>query len=296
MMPRPPLSSTTVCYPLSVAPGFTLERALQGFARAGLHLAEIVAIPGYCEHLKPDRIGDNEIEETRKLLKKYELTPVAVNVAADLTTPEGVAFLADAMRVAHALGVSTVVTGVEQTETEQGAARFRELVPSIIDLAERYEVVVAFETHGGLVTTGTAGVQLLKEIGSECLKLTYDMANIVYYAGIPPQDDLAQMGHDIGRYIAHVHLKDKENMKLRDYNFPPFGMGILDFESVLQLLYQGGYRGAMTLEVELDGKPASPDLVDDALIQSYSYLQQFWTNSSGQARSTSAATTGKSHV
>lgn len=278
MMPRPPLSSTTVCYPLSVSPSFTLERALQGFASAGLHLAEIVAIPGYCEHLMPNRMGGGEIEEVMELLKKYSLSPVVINVAADLTTSEGVAFLGEAMSVARALGVNTVVAGVEQTETAEGEVRFRELLPSIISLADRYDVVVALETHGGLVTTGVQGVQLLKEIGSERLKLTYDMANIVYYAGILPNDDLLLMGHDIGRYVAHVHLKDKANMKLRDYDFPPFGMGILDFKSVLELLYKGGYRGAMTLEVELDGLPPSPEIVDRALIQSYDYLYQFWTN------------------
>jgi sugar phosphate isomerase/epimerase len=280
MMPRPPLSSTTVCYPLSVAPGFTLERALQGFASAGLQLAEIVAIPGYCEHLMPNRMGDGEIEEVRELLKKYSLSPVVINVAADLTTSEGVAFMGEAMRVARALGVNTIVAGIEQTETANGEARFRKLLPSIISLADRYDVVVALETHGGLVTTGVQGIQLLKEIGSERLKLTYDMANIVYHAGILPNDDLLQMGQDIGRYVAHVHLKDKANMKTRDYDFPPFGMGILDFKSVLELLYEGGYRGVMTLEVELDGQPPSPEIVDSALIQSYDYLYQFWTKSS----------------
>jgi sugar phosphate isomerase/epimerase len=84
------------------------------------------------------------------------------------------------------------------------------------------------------------------------------------------------MGDDIGRYVAHVHLKDKANMKLREYNFPVFGTGILDFNAVLHLLSEGGYRGPMTLEVELDGQPATPELVDEALAQSCAYLQQFW--------------------
>jgi len=45
------LCGTTVCYPLSVAPSFTLERALEGIAGVGLRAVELVAIPGYCEHL-----------------------------------------------------------------------------------------------------------------------------------------------------------------------------------------------------------------------------------------------------
>jgi sugar phosphate isomerase/epimerase len=261
-----------------VSPQFTLERALQGFAQANLQCAELVAIPGYCEHLMPDLMGQAEVDATRRLLDKYKIVPVVLNAAADLTMPEGVAFLGHAMRVAHALDIKVVVAGIEQTETGEGEARFRQLVPDIIALAERYDVVVALETHGGLINTGVEGVALLKEIGSERLKLTYDMANVLYYGGVLPADDLGLMKSDIGRYIAHVHLKDKANMELRDYDFPPFGTGILHFGPVLELLYAGGYRGVLTLEVELDGRPRSPELVDQALARSYEYLRQFWSN------------------
>lgn len=276
MIPRPLLSSTTVCYPLSVSPAFTLERALVGFAQAGLRYAELVAIPGYCPHLQPEQMGEPEIEAVRRLLQMYNLTPNVINVAANLTTAAGVEFLGQAMAVARALNVDRMVTHIEQTETKAGAAAFKALLPQIVTLAEQYQMVIALETHGGLINTGVEGVKLLRELDLDCLKLTYDMANVVYYGGVLPEDDLAQMGDDIGRYIAHVHLKDKANMKLREYNFPVFGTGILDFGRVLELLYQGGYRGPMTLEVELDGQPATPELVDEALAQSYDYLQQFW--------------------
>lgn len=53
------------------------------------------------------------------------------------------------------------------------------------------------------------------------------MANVVYYGGVLLEDDLAQMGDDIGRFIAHVYLKDKANMKLREYNSPFLGQAFL---------------------------------------------------------------------
>lgn len=280
-VPRPLLGATTVCYPLSVSPCFTLEQAFDGIARSGLNFVEMVAIPGYCEHLRPDQMGDSEIARVQHLLDQYGLSPSVINVAANLTTESGVEFLGHAMRIARALDVRTVVTAVEETESQAGAERFMGLVPVIDTLATRYDVVVALEIHGGLVTTGPGGVATLKEIGSERFKLTYDMANIVYYAGVRPEEDLAEMGQDIGRFIGHVHLKDKANMQLHDYDFPPFGTGILDFGTVLKLLYQGGYRGPMTLEVELDGKPESSKLVGESLVQSYHYLEQFWSD--GQA-------------
>ncbi len=276
MIPRPRLSSTTVCYPLSVSPRFTLARALEGFRGVGLACAELVAIPGYCPHLTPDAMDAAAIAQVQALLQQQGLETVALNVAADLTTPAGVAFLGHAMRVAQALGAGITVANVEQTATPEGEAGFRALVPTICNLAERYDQLLALEIHGGLIATGVQGVALLKELGADRLKLTYDMANVVYYGGVLPEEDLGRMGSDIGRYVAHVHLKDKANLELGDYDFPAFGSGILDFDRVLTLLHDGGYRGAMTLEVELDGKPETPEQVDTALAASHQYLERYW--------------------
>ena len=276
MLNPPELCSTTVCYPLSVSPSFSLARALESMARCGLSQVEIVAIPGYCPHIEPDRMNEQDVTALRALLDSHGLTAVAVNVAADLTTESGVAYLVETMRVAQALDVRTVVSHIEQAEDEAGAVRFENNVAEIARQAESHDVVVALETHGGLISTGQQGVSLLKRLGAERIKLTYDMANVVFYGGVRPEEDLAPLGADIGRYVAHVHLKDKANMQLRDYNFPTFGQGILDFGAVLNLLHAGGYRGPYSLEVELDGQPATPELVDASLAASKDYLQQFW--------------------
>lgn len=164
--------SVTVCYPLSVSPTFTLERALAGFARAGLRYAELVAIPGYCPHLQPDQMGEPEIDAVRRLLQQYNLTPNVINADANLTTEAGVEFLGQAMRVAGTLGVDRVVTHIEQTETEVGVASFRAFLPKIVALGEQDQMVIALETHGGLINTGTAGIKLLRELNLDCLKLT----------------------------------------------------------------------------------------------------------------------------
>ncbi|HJN47720.1 MAG TPA: sugar phosphate isomerase/epimerase family protein [Acidobacteriota bacterium] len=277
MVSQPPLSVTTVCYPLSVSPEFTVERAFEGISRAGLRLVEIVAIPGYCEHLQLEQMGDKQIEHVKRMLQEYGLTANVINVAADLTTQPGVDFLGEAMRVAYALSISTVVAGIEQANSDEKAADFKRLAPHIASLAEKFGVTVALEIHGGLINNGVEGARLLEELSLERIKLTYDMANVVYYGGVLPQDDLAMMGGDVGRFVAHVHLKDKANMELEDYNFPPFGRGILNFADVLNLLDKGGYEGPMTLEVELDGRPQSPEVVDQALIESCKFLAQFWT-------------------
>lgn len=275
-VPKPTLSGTTVCYPGSHSTELSLERALAGIAAVPLRYVELTAIPGYCDHLRPAEMGRAEIEALRCLLEEHDLTPLALNVAANLTTDAGVEMLVEGMRVAQALGARLVVTSAQETTSEDGLLRFLARAPRIASQAEMYGVTVALETHRGHINSGVRGAALLQRIGSEQIKLAYDTANVLNRGGVRPEDDLAQMGSDVGQFVAHVHLKDKATMTIGERVFPPFGEGVLDFGEVLHLLYAGGYRGPMSLEVELDGKPQSAQEVDDGLRKSLDYLEQFW--------------------
>lgn len=275
-VPKPTLSGTTVCYPDSHSTEFSLERALKGIAAAPLRFVELAAIPGYCDHIRPMEMGSAEIEALRRLLETHDLTPLALNVAADLTTDAGVETLVEGMRMTQALGARLVVTSAQATDSEEGLLRFLARAPRIASQAELHRVTVALETHRGHINSGVRGAALLKRIGSKWIKLAYDTANVLNRGGVRPEDDLTQMGSDVGQFVAHVHLKDKATMSIGERVFPPFGEGVLDFGEMLHLLYAGGYRGPMSLEVELDGKPQSAQEVDDGLRKSLDYLEQFW--------------------
>jgi len=275
-VPRPPLCGTTISYPLGMSPDLTLERALEGISKAGLHYVELAAIPGYCPHVDPTRMPEHEARRLATLCGQYNLAPRVLNAATDLTTDAGITILASALEFCQALGVQVLVTAVQNTDTEEGLASFMDRADSICLLAERHECVIALETHRGYVNSGVQGAKLLKSIGSEWLRINYDMANVYNRGGVLPHEDLLQLGGDIGALIAHVHLKDKGTWVQGDRSFPQFGKGILDFGRVLSLLHDGGYRGAMTLEVEIDGKGGT-QVIDRVLADSLSYLSQFWT-------------------
>lgn len=274
--PRPVLVGTTVCYPDSHAPEYSLERALAGIAAAGLRAVELTAIPGYCAHLAPAQMGPAEIEALQARLAHHDLQPLAVNAGTDPTTDAGVQLLAEAMRVAQALGAKVVVTSAQQTATEEGLAAFVARAPQIAQQAERYGVTVALETHRGHINSGVQGAALLRRLGLERLKLAYDTANVLNRGGVRPERDLAQMGADVGRYVGWVHLKDKATLTIGERIFPPFGEGVLDFGEMLRLLHEGGYRGPMSLEVELDGAPQSPEEVDEGILGSVGFLERYW--------------------
>ena len=270
------LCGTTVCYPTFASDQFPLPRALQGIAAAGLKYVELVSIPAYCYHLEPATMGDAEVAAMLSLLASFGLEAIAINAASNLTTDDGVSAFEHPMRVARDLGVGVLVTSVQQTETDDGLQGFVARAARLQTLAEQYNLVIALETHRGHVNSGVNGAALLRRLGADRIKITYDTANVLNRGSVLPEVDLAQMGADIGRYIAHVHLKDKTSMTIGERKFPAFGTGVLDLPASLALLSQGGYSGPLSLEVELDGEPESPEQVDEAIAASLRYLETLW--------------------
>lgn len=267
-------SGTTVCYPTVQGDAFTLAHALEGIRSAGLEYVELVSVPGYCEHFSPETMDGQAAAALREQVRSAGLIPVAANIAADLTTAAGVERLTQAIKLCPALGIDTVVTHIEQTETTDGAKAFMALAGKIVDAAEAFNVRLAIETHGGLCTTGRDGIRLVKDLQSKHVGVTYDTANVICWGGVLPEEDLASIADEIADRVFHIHLKDKANMNLREYVFPTFGEGVVDFRKVLEIISASGYAGYLSLEVELDGYPANAELVDSAIAVSRSYLQE----------------------
>jgi sugar phosphate isomerase/epimerase len=276
MMRRPVLGSTTVCYPKSVGAAFTLERALVGIASVGLEYVELCSIPGYCEHVTPEGMSVEDARALRDKIASTGLVTRALNLAADLTTDPGIDSLVAGLELARLIGATVLVTNVDAIRDDETRTAFLRRVDRIAAAAERAGVRVGFETHGGICATGPQALEFASGLGSEWLGVTYDVSNVLYAGGVDPVTDLEAIVDDFASYVVHVHLKDKATRLVGEYDFPPFGEGIVDFERVLSLLDRTGYSGAMTLEVELDGRPATPELVDTAIASSLSYLVQFW--------------------
>jgi L-ribulose-5-phosphate 3-epimerase len=264
---------TTVCYPTVQGDEFTLDRALAGIAGCGFKHVEIASVPGYCEHFKPEDLDLDAAARLRRRIEDAGLAPAVANIAADLTTDAGVERLLRCMELSSALGVGCLVTHIEQTATADGARAFHARVERLAECADRHAVRVGLETHGGLCTTGVEAVGLVKQLGSPYLGVTYDTANVIYWGGVRPEEDLSAIEEDIGRHVFHFHLKDKATTTLHEYLFPAFGEGVVDFRRIGSLISSSGYSGYLSLEVELDGHPKTAETVDAALARSLAHME-----------------------
>ena len=267
------LSGTTVCYPTVQGKAFSLGRALAGIRSAGMKYVELASVPGYCEHFMPEEMDATDAFALRNEVEAAGLVPGVANIAADLTTETGIDRLVKSIELAPAMGLELLVTHIEQTETAEGAKAFFRRIDRVANTAAKHSVRVALETHGGLCTTGRDSIDLVKQLGSPQLGVAYDTANVIYWGGVRPESDLASIADDIAQSVFHFHLKDKANMTLREYVFPTFGEGIVDFGKVLAVIRESGYRGFLTLEVELNGYPESPEVVDRAIRLSREHLE-----------------------
>ncbi len=132
-----------------------------------------------------------------------------------------------------------------------GRQRILDGLAEVVREAERLDVVLALENHGGLPCTGEEQVEVLRAINSPNLRATIDVGN--YMQG-------NQEGH-VGTtlaaaYAAYVHFKDFK--KVADAAQPNghrleacvVGEGDVDHRRCLAALRAAGYDGYVAIEYE----------------------------------------------
>lgn len=224
---------------------YTLEEALRGLAEAGFENVEIGAVKGFLEHLDPDRLGPAEVDETRSLLDRHDLRCVSMSGHAQLHTEEGLGRLRRVLAAGLELGISALNTFTGDAETAEEVEMFERHARVLADEAEASDIRLCIETDSNLMPTAEVGVRLLERIGHPWIQINYDPGNVVYYAGVRPEDDIK---HALGR-LGHVHLKDKRGGK-GVLDFPPLGEGELDIGSMLNDLEASEFSGPVSMEIE----------------------------------------------
>lgn len=233
-------TGSTICFK-----PYSLEQALRGLAEAGFENVEIGAVKGFLEHLDPDRLGADEIEEARGLLDRYGLRCVSMSGHAPLHQEIGRTRLHNVLNAGKELGILVLNTFTGDAESAEERKRFIEGARALADEAQAAGIRLCIETDSNLLPTAEAGIDLLEEIDRDWIQINYDPGNVVYYTGARPEDDIK---YGLGR-IGHVHLKDKRGGK-GVLDFPPLGEGVLDIPDILRSLSGSGFSGPVSMEIE----------------------------------------------
>jgi L-ribulose-5-phosphate 3-epimerase len=132
-------------------------------------------------------------------------------------------------------------------------------------------ITICLETHGGLLAHGVMAKQLIADIGKSNIGINYDPANVIFYGGVRPEDDILSSADA----VRHVHCKDQIGGP-GVWNFPTVGTGEVDFAKIFAALDAVNFDGPVSIEIEFQGEPWPPlDVVNKAVADSYSYVRQF---------------------
>ena len=130
--------------------------------------------------------------------------------------------------------------------------------------AKERDVMIYFET--GQETPITL-IRAIKDIASDNVFINCDVANLMLYGKANPVDAIRLFGP----LVKDVHAKDGTYPSREDpYHLgkeKPIPEGDVDFPAIIKILKQEGYKGALTIECELNKKNA------DYLIKTRQYLQ-----------------------
>jgi|AGTN01.2.fsa_nt_gi Sugar phosphate isomerases/epimerases len=259
------LGCSTHCYNK-----FAFERALQGILDAGVKYVEVGAIPGHCDHVKPEEMDKAQMKEVKRKIESYGLKPLSVSGHCDLTTQKGVELFKKRIDLACELEVEIVNTIAGHAESPEEEEAFFENIKGLVKYLKERDITVAVETHGGIMGLSKDCRKTMERINSKYVGVNYDPANAIYFVGARPEEDII----GIVDHIVHFHIKEKLEGK-GVWNFPAIGDGYIDFKKLFAVLSENNYNGPVSFEIEFTPKgPQIPEEVDMALKKSVKHITE----------------------
>jgi sugar phosphate isomerase/epimerase len=263
----------------------SLARALEGIVRAGFRWVELASVCGYCEHVTPESMDLAAAERLADQVARCGLRISSIAGHVDLKYPllgkspeaaaTGFHLLRKRIDLACQLKVGIVNTGIGVAREKSELDGFYRDFDKLLDHAEQKGVRIGLESHAGLTETARASLALCNRMGRPGLGINYDAANVHYFTGMNPLDDLAASAGEIGRWLVHVHIKDHRGGK-GTWDFPPLGEDSLDLPGLASALRRIGYDGPCSLEIEFRGRDSEdppPEVIDRGVRQSYEFMR-----------------------
>ncbi len=256
-----------------------LDRALQGIAGAGFRHVGLLARAGG-ESVLPESPTPEDYRALRRKVEGYGLTPELMFARQPQGDPaeslrRDVDAVADlGMPYLLHIPVSPAPGFPRESKERVGQmawlARvenwFRMIVPAV-RRAERRGVTILIKPHGGIAGTGEDLALIVERVASPALRVVYDPGNVVYYEGVRPEGDVANVA-DLCRALI---IKDHRGGRA-ELDFPTPGDGDIDHVAIFRSLLAAGFSGPVLIE-RIDGLQ-SPEDADRELARGRTYLER----------------------
>ncbi len=258
--------------------GFTVDQALEGIAAAGFRYVELTAVRGWTEHIMPDT-PEAELDRVQKKMESLGLKCIAVSGHCNLTDEARLNDFRANMALAERFGAEYIISSTGEAHFGKDEAftddvlieNIKKLVPDL----KKHNLKLGIEVHGEY-GTGEDVARIVRGVGSDRVGVNFDTANVVFYGGKAPMDDLTQCLKDVN----YVHLKDKVGMD-NGWNFPAIGQGDLQLDKLIAHLNEHGKHVPLSIEIEFTSDYTMRDKVEGdlevankAVKESYDFLHK----------------------
>jgi sugar phosphate isomerase/epimerase len=193
-----------------------------------------------------------------------------IDAAFPLSLPEGeslgVTYVLDTMRWARLVGCDHIDTTDDRfapagLTDDQAMEMMKRSYEKIVNLAERYEMVIDIEPHGYYTTKPEFMERMLNFVDSPYLRMNMDTGN-TFIAG---QDPVAFLNLFKDK-VSHVHMKDVSESLAASMRGELTGIAVsacaigdgVNVENIrkcVDILVDIGYDGVISLEAEGQGGP-----------------------------------------
>ena len=251
--------------------GFSIEEAIEGIAAAGFHYIELTATKGWTEHVFPDQSFERLLA-VKDMLDRYGLKSFAMSGHCNLMDTARISDFVKNIRLAAFFGCDYIVSSIGEAHLKDNAVADNETVArhiaALVPYLEQYGLTLVLETHGKEHGTGRVLAEIVRLVGSERVKINYDTANVIFYGGVDPCEDIKTCIGD----VAYVHIKDKAGAD-DVWDFPALGKGRVDFPGFFGELEAAGNNSPLSIEIEFTAKgPKDLNEVNQAVRDSAAYL------------------------
>lgn len=139
--------------------------------------------------------------------------------------------------------------GAEEWVASTGSwDKLLKLMEAPVRLAEDEGVTLVVETgNNAMITSGYLAKKLIDDLGTEHLKILWDIPNTLYCTEVPYPDAYEEIKDCIG----HIHIKDcKADIARATVRFCPLGQGDMApyLEGIAGALKRDGYQGVISIE------------------------------------------------
>ena len=252
----------------------TLEEELDAVADHGIYGMQFVlasaGLPEWPDHMDPELC-----DRIRKEMNARKITMSAVSGTYNMIHPDleqrqdGLRKLRGLASACDRLGTSviTLCTGTRDPEymwrrhpDNDSPEAWEDLVAAMrqaVQIAETYKVTLALEPEvSNVVDSAQKARRLLDQMGSPCLKIVMDGANIFHTGELPRMRDMLDEAFALlGKDVAIAHAKDLDHDG--EAGNIAAGTGLLDYDHYLSLLSTLGTDVPLILhglsETQVDG-------------------------------------------